>query len=337
MPQLAPILAAVSLACLTGAISYPEANAQQDDPQKTATAQALYNRASDAMDKRDYETACPLLEEVVRLIPEGVGAKLTLAECYEGSGRLASAWTRYVIAETAAGRAGQKDRSKTARDRIDALEPKLARITIVVPENVRALPGLDIHRDTISIGATQWGVPAPVDKGPHVIVVTAQGKQRLEKIVDVPTDGVTVPVEIDGLVDAKPHVSAPPPLKPSAKERPTPEQSSSGLGAQRTAGLVLVGVSVAAVGIGAFFGSRAITKLNESNDGHCIAQNLCDPAGVDLRAQALTAAKASNGLIIAGGVFAAGGLIVFATAKTARTHGAHVSLTLGRVEFRGAW
>src|SRR5262245_14421848 len=113
------------------------------------TAQALYEQAVAAMDKKDYASACPSLEEVVRLIPEGVGAKLTLAECYEGAGRLASAWTGYALAEAAAAKENQREREQKAHARAEALKPKLARLTIVVPEAVRALPGLAITRDGV--------------------------------------------------------------------------------------------------------------------------------------------------------------------------------------------
>lgn len=44
---------------------------------------------------------------MTRLVPEGLGAKLTLAECYESQGKLASAWTQYTVVESMAARTGQ--------------------------------------------------------------------------------------------------------------------------------------------------------------------------------------------------------------------------------------
>src|SRR5262245_25783154 len=63
---------------------------------KLTEAEALYDAATKAMDGNDYAAACPKLEEVVRLVPHGVGARLTLARCYEGAGRLASAHASYA-------------------------------------------------------------------------------------------------------------------------------------------------------------------------------------------------------------------------------------------------
>jgi hypothetical protein len=94
----------------------PPAVAQDD-----AAAERLYEVATAAMDKGDYATACPKLEEVVRLVPDGIGAKLTLAECYEGAGRLASAWAVYGTARAVAAKAGQPDREKKAAAKERAL------------------------------------------------------------------------------------------------------------------------------------------------------------------------------------------------------------------------
>jgi len=55
------------------------------------------------------------------------------------------------------------------------LKPKLAQLTIVVPEAMRGLPGLEVKRDDVTVGAAQWGVRLPVDKGRHAVVVTATG------------------------------------------------------------------------------------------------------------------------------------------------------------------
>src|SRR5687767_9621195 len=107
------------------ALSPSVASAQSDDRQ---AAQALYERAVELMAQKAYADACPKLEEVTRLVPDGLGAKLTLAECWEGAGKLASAYVAYAQVETLAGRKGDADRQKLASERAAALKPRLAKV-----------------------------------------------------------------------------------------------------------------------------------------------------------------------------------------------------------------
>jgi hypothetical protein len=194
-----------------------EAAAQQADPQQVAAAQALFEQASAALDRKDYASACPKLEEVVRLVPEGLGARLALGECYEGMGRLASAWTVYLRTETSAMQARQAARQKEAHQRAEALKPRLAQLKITVPSELRALPGLAVSRDGIPVGAAQWDLSLPVDKGKHVIVATASGRERWEKTIEIPSDGAAETVTIE--VPEKPVEK---PASPSPEKTPSP-------------------------------------------------------------------------------------------------------------------
>src|SRR5262245_12663625 len=85
------------------------ARGQEEDPQKTLAAQALFTQAAAEMDAKQYESACRKLEEVTRLLPSALGAKLTLAECYEARGKLASAWSQYALVEAMAAKAGEAE------------------------------------------------------------------------------------------------------------------------------------------------------------------------------------------------------------------------------------
>src|SRR5689334_19822625 len=86
-------------------------NAQQDDSQAIAAAQSLVDEAGDLMDAKKFAVACPKLEQATKLVPKGVGARLALAECYLGLGRLASAQGQYLQAEALA-RAAKDPRAK---------------------------------------------------------------------------------------------------------------------------------------------------------------------------------------------------------------------------------
>lgn len=333
----AAVALAAPLAHTSGAL------AQAGDPQRSAAAQALYDQGVAAMDAKDYATACPKLEEVVRLIPEGIGAQLSLAQCYEEAGRLASAWTTYTLAEAAAMKAGQKARTQKAHQSAAALKPKLAALTIDVPEATRGLPGLDIQRDGFPVGRAQWGAPIPADRGSHVIVVNAAGKKRWEKTIDVTSDGAAVSVVIEGLEDVEPApaaVKAPAsaPRKPKEAKvpaaSPTRAPAPTSLGAQRIAGIAVGGLGLAGLGVGAFFGARAIAKKDASDaDDHCNSADRCDDVGLALRAEGLTAARISTALVIAGGVAVAGGVTLFVTAPRGSATG-EVKASIGP---QGLW
>lgn len=188
-------IGALVAACLPLILASP-CHAQGGGPAQRAEAEALYGEAVVALERKDHATACPMLEKVVQLWPQGIGAKLTLAECHEEAGRLATAWRAYTAAADAARAAGQADRERRARARAKALEPRLARLTLVVPERLRALPGLTIWRDGEPIAPAAWGTPSPVDRGSRLVEATAAGRSRWEGRVEVPRDGAAHSIEI---------------------------------------------------------------------------------------------------------------------------------------------
>jgi hypothetical protein len=322
------------------------ASAQAADSQKLANAQTLFAAAQAAMDKKDWATACPKLEEVTRLLPNGVGGHLTLAQCYEGAGRLASAWTEYLVAQSTAAQAIRAEQEKQARDRGDALKPKLAQLTINVPESARGLPGLVVERDGVGVGAALWSTPIPVDRGRHVIVASATGRARWEKAVEVGADGVQIAVDVD-LGAAAPSVTPvpapkgvdapalPPRVAPGAPP-PPPAGFWTGL---RIGGVVAGGVGLVGLGVGAAFGATALSKKSASNaDGHCVV-NKCDATGSADRASGLSAATVSTAMFVAGGVVLAGGITMIAVGGPAKSKGPEAALRIGpgSVDMVGVW
>jgi hypothetical protein len=94
--------------------------------------------------------------------------------------------------------------------------------------------------------------------------------------------------------------------------------------------------------VGAAFGGVAIAKKNASNaGGHCDAADTCDPTGLGLRAESIRAGNLSTGFFVAGGAFAAGGLIAFLTARTPAPQAGAVAVRLavglGEVRVRGSF
>jgi hypothetical protein len=302
------------------------------------------------MDQRDFATACPKLEEVVRLVPDGVGAKLTLAACYEADGRLASAWSTYLLAEATAARTGKSDRRELAHERAGALRSRLAHAIVVVPPAAQALPGLKIALDGVSIAEPRWGESLPVDRGQHVIVASVEGREPWEERVVVDADGATVRVEIGELKEKSPppartKAAAPAPaaegsIRPIAPRRRDGSESSGRWSPLRTSGAVFAGIGIGGLATSTVAGALALAKRDASNrDGHCHDGNLCDAEGMKLREESRLAGNVATVALIAGAISLAGGVTLFATApRPERRGGVQLAMVgLSRIELRTAW
>jgi tetratricopeptide (TPR) repeat protein len=275
----------------------------RDDPLKEA--QSLYDEASRALDHGDYGSACPKLEEVVRLIPQGVGAKLTLAECYEAAGRFASAWVSYKTAEQAAKQADQKERERKAAARAVALEPKIAWLVVSVASPLQSLRGLEILHNGASLGPDRWGVDIPVDNGDHAITARAPGKQPARRVVTARGNGERLSVAIEALAD---RAAPAPPARAEMAATP-PSKAATARRTQHTVALISGGIGLALTGIGSYAGVTALRKKHESDsDGHCDG-NLCDAIGVELRNEGLTAGTIATATLIPGAVLLAGSAV----------------------------
>src|SRR5688500_9692860 len=133
-----------------------------------STADALFKEGKVLMEKKDFDTGCPKLAESHRLQPGG-GVILALAICYEGQGKLASAWNSYREALALALRDKRKDREDAARAKVAELEPRLSRLLI------RA-QGVTVTLDGVAMPAASIGTAIPIDGGAHVVEASAPGK-----------------------------------------------------------------------------------------------------------------------------------------------------------------
>lgn len=306
----AQILLFVALGCC--ALGASEARGQPADPKKAPAARALYEQALADMDAHRYATACRKLEEVIGMAPEALGAKITLAECYQKEGRLASAWAQYSQVNELATKAGEADRANRASRSAAALRPKLATLVIEVPSEARAIAGLTITRDGLPIRETLWGTPLPIDAGAHALVVTAPAHKPWEKPVDIASDGVSVSVVVEPL--------APLPAKPPSAPRPIaapPEKSR--LSTQKVAALSLGGAGVMGVAVGAGLGVWATTAWSSALEGCARPEEKsgCNPSAQDQGRHAGTIADASTIAFVAGGALVAGAAVLWFTAPAA--------------------
>lgn len=259
------------------------------------------------MAKGDYAKACPMLEESYRLVP-GTGTKFNLGECYEKSGLTASAWASFRDAAAASKLAGQKERENAARDRAARLEDKLCRLSIdVAPQST-----VTITRDGVVIGAGQWGVAVPTDPGSHVVEAKGQGKAPWSTSVTIGNCPSAQAVPVPVLASAPEVVGPPPPPTEAGEVKVVPRSPTRGILTATSLGLGIVGV-----GLGSYFGVRAWSLRDESNDGHCVGTT-CDDTGKELRNESREFGTAATISFIAGGALLALGAVLWLTDSPAK-------------------
>jgi hypothetical protein len=222
------------------------------------------------MEDERYAEACPKLEESLRL-DHGMGTQFNLAHCWEKLGRTASAWALFLDVAAAAKAGNQQQREAAARERAKALESRLTRLRIDVPN---APAEAKIERDGQDVGKAAWGMAVPVDPGTHVIRVSAPGKNTWSDEIEVPATSRTFSVTVPTLADAASPTPAPvsdveaTPSGPAPVEAEVEAPRDAGSNGQNVAALVMGGVGLAAVATGTIF---AI----ESRSDNSAALKLC--------------------------------------------------------------
>jgi hypothetical protein len=320
-------LAVVATALIS--ITLPAAASAQSANDKAA-AEALFDQGKALMATGNYTAACPKFSESLRL-DVGVGTSLWLAECYERSGKLASAWAQFREAAAIAVKNGDP-REKIAREHAATLEPKLPKLAIVVPRDVQT-PSLKVLRDGEEVGAPLWGTPMPTDSGDHTITVSAQGKKTWSTVAHVSTmvelQTIAIPV-----LEEDPYAQSPePPPGAGLGERDAASQTQKDP-RFRIGGIVLAGLGFTSLIVGTAFGIDAMSNLNDSN-AHCgqggHTKDQCDGIGVSDRSTAITASTASTVGFVAGGLALAGGAALFFLAPNAKRRGPSARIETMRV------
>jgi hypothetical protein len=256
---------AATITLLVGLSTSSSAFAQQSDPQSIAAAQSLVDEASDLMDAGKFEAACPKLEQATKLVPSGVGARLALAECYVGQGKLASAQGQYLQAEALANAAKDPKRAKEAGQEAAKLKSKIATITLVVPAEVRKIEGISLTWDDMVWEPATWGAPIPVDVGKHLLVVKAPGYKPWKFDVNVETNGRAMEQAVP-MLEKLPLEVVKPPIEKKARGKPVETKSA------RTA-LLWTGVGLTLVGVGAGSSFTVAASANH-NDALALAKQI---------------------------------------------------------------
>jgi len=299
-----PALVILALCATGGVARAQDTRAPSDENREVATA--LFKEGRRLMEAGDVPGACRKFEESQRLDPSG-GTLLNLAACHEREGRTASAWTEFSAALAQARKDGRADRVDVAQERVAALEPHLARLTIVVKEDGQGRD-LEVLLDGVDVRKPAWGMALPVDPGPHVAEARATGFEPWHGSITIKGDGDTQTVEIPRLV-LLPPAPAPEPTPtslPVAAEAP-PSRSPLLRDAIMVGAAVL---GVAGIGVGSYLGLHAIS-LERTAKGGCPNGRCTDDAAATSQGATTNADFSTGAFAIGAAGLAAAGVLFF--------------------------
>ncbi|HSJ99590.1 MAG TPA: hypothetical protein VK932_00060 [Kofleriaceae bacterium] len=285
---------------------------------QAAEAEVLFRDGRKLIKAGKLAEGCDKIAASERL-ESSVGALLNLGDCREKLGELASAWAAFRKAEARAKHAGNDEKRRAeARRRAALIEPKLVYLVLQVE---RPPEGLVVRRGGAPVDAELWNTAVPVDPGTYEIAAAAPGHRPWRTTVAVDARLRRRVVTVPALEPAPP---LPPP--PSIADAPSPGSSMGGEGVEPgprrggrwttarkiSAGLAAAGA--ATLGTGAYFGWRANTLADES-DQRCPLVMCGDLEGLRLNHDAREAAARANVLYAAGGAVAATAALLWIAGK----------------------
>lgn len=307
----------VRLWCTVVLAFIPTLAVAQGSAGNKAAAEALFEEGRSLMQKQQYQEACSKFEASQNL-DSGLGTLMLLSDCYEKTGRTASAWATFREAAAMARGKGDVEREKVARVRADALEPNLARLVIHGAESTMKLEGLEVKMAGQTVARAQWGTPIPVDPGEVSFEVSAPGYKPWTLQAQVVPGPSQTAIDIPELQPLDPEAPGAEGQEVSvsggSEAGAAPGQESppaSGSGTMKTAGLVLGITGVVAVGVGSYFGLSAKSS-NDDSKADCPNDRCVTQAGLDARNEAKTAATTSTiAFVLGGALLATGGVLYF--------------------------
>jgi hypothetical protein len=260
------------------------------DPTDTR-AETLFSQAREAMEQRAWERAAALLRESQELDP-AAGTLLNLAVCNVELGRTATAYRLFGEALFFAERQGDAEQADVARERREAMAAKLSTVRIESAEPA------DITLDDAPFGPQFLSREIPVDPGAHQVHVRFSSGRTWT------TSFFVGQVPSHALVRVAPYFADTPPARATSSRWP----------AMRVAGAVTAGVSLVALGAGAFFMGRALDRRAESDD--LCPGGRCTSRGVELNDDARTDGDVATALAITGLAGAVTGTVLYLVGRS---------------------
>ena len=322
------VLRTMAIGVIAAVNCFAQPASAQDDMKAAATS--AFDQAEQLMSAHKFADACLKYGESQRLDPQ-LGTLLHLADCFQQNGQTASAWAAFREAQEVAAKRNDA-RQSLAEERIAKLTPHLSKLQINVPKGSDS-SSLHIERDHVVVGSALWGAPVPTDPGSHSITASAPGRHPWIGSAIVRSDGSTATVDVPVLeveVPSSPEASATPKDAPASPPGTATSSASPNGSVQRVLGWSAVGLGAVGLGVGVVFELQRSSKLS-SRDKICASSDTAPcPVGSQERVDSLTKDARSASTVgtiglVAGGVLAAGGVVLILTAPKGSS--SEVSLT----------
>jgi len=258
----------------------------------------LFREGRNAMQDKDYETACARFAESQKKEP-APGTSLNLGECEERRNHLIAAREAFV---SAAANFLTADKKGYATGRAEALDKRIPRIVVRV---TNAPKGTIVRANDHVV---EQGVEQRLDPGDVAFTVEAPATHT-KKLTVALKEGSTLaeielgPLDVDGpmIPKAKPDATVPSGPPPASEANPL-----------RTVGWVLVGVGAASLVVGGVTGIMTLDRAGTVKD-HCDGDLACDPEGTSAASSGKTLSLVSTITIIAGVVGIGVGTVLILT------------------------
>jgi hypothetical protein len=238
--------------------------------QPAVEAEQLFREGKALRAAKKYDEACTAFEGSQRLGPS-VSTLMNLADCRELNGQLASSWALFLeVVSTARKDDKLKVLADKAKQRADALEPRLSHLIINVPDESR-IEGLVITRNDVVIDAATWNRAMPVDGGTYKITGKAPDHEPWSTEVTVAAEKETRSVDVPRFkaLSGNGEEPDPRPIETRPGER---DGGGGGMSGKRKIALGLGGVALASLGVAVAFELSGRSTLDEYDNA---------PAGPD--------------------------------------------------------
>jgi hypothetical protein len=302
-------------ALAVAAVCTPSSRAAADPAlDASAKARALFEEGRNLAQAGDYVGACPKFDASQQL-HSGIGTLYNLADCYERTGRAASAWSTFLAMADAAERRGDAEAEKDARARADRLASRVPHVVIVAPPGVS---GLQVWLDGAAFGETAMGTGLPVDAGTHTVEAEAPGKAKWKSQIQI-AEGKVATVEVPPLADvvqkADEQATVPPLQDESAPVRSTKDATVMPAGStlerrdnlRPVAAIAMAASGALGLAAGAYFGLSAFAKHSDSDAecprARCTAQGVADNDASGRAADASTLSFTLGAMMLAAGTY----------------------------------
>jgi hypothetical protein len=250
-----------------------------------AHADRLFREGKAALEAGRYAEACPKLAESQKLDP-ATGTLLALGMCHQAEGKTATAWRELQLVIEASTKTGRADRVSLARDLVNALEPRLSKITVRVDADHAS--DLQVRLDGAPLASSDWNRAVPVDPGDHAVDAVLAAAAPWHASVSIAGDAQSKVVDVPKLAAATPPTPpTPAPVEPETTPAPSAPHPD------RTLGWIVGGAGIAALGVGSAFGVIALSNHSDATT-RCPSSPCGDATGVQENDRAKTFAWVSD-------------------------------------------